>query len=243
MAEQHLSSGNIFTNEHHQIIFMDNVLQMFLGQTTGWVGKILGTPINELFGLTFSQYLELVNNYEVDGHINNISLDLIGEDGQGVSSLVTGVINRDDQNRQMGVDYHIEVISTSVAPVNVQPVSDTIIDEVVRFYFKRQMETLYETTVMWGGIRLGDYLNKIINETSQQNNWHIVMDAEKVKIAGGAISLDTYIGLMAKASAYISSLIGSKLVHREIEAVNDKANPTTFEHIDRDWYKVPGANG
>lgn len=240
MVEQAVNSGNIFTNEHHQIIYIDKTLQVLLGQTQDWIGKTLGTPVNDLFGLSLSRYQELLRNYQADGRFDNVSLELVAEDGQRISSLVTGVINRDEQNRQMGVDYHIEVIATSTAPLNVQAVSDTIIDEVVRFYFKRQMEALYETTVMWGGIRLGDYLNKIINETSQENNWHIVMTTEKISIEEGAISVDAYIGLMAKASAYISSLIGSQLVHREIEAVNDKTNATTFEHIDRDWYKIPG---
>lgn len=229
--------GTLFTDEHHQIIFMDDVLQSELSITKETVGRILGTPVYNLFGFTLAEYQKFLEQYIRLDTSEEVNLDIITKDGNVIPSIVVGILNLDAHNNMMGVDYRIQPTSDFVVPLNVNKANDPLIDEMLQIYFKQQMERLYTTTVDWGGKRLGSYLNTIINETSQNNNWGIEMSESQVHLPASVQLIDVYLGLLVKASTYISSIIGAKLVHKQIEAVNEETNTLTFAHIDRYWFK------
>lgn len=229
--------GTLFTDEHHSIIFIDKALQAQLGLTQESVGRILGMPVHSLFGFTMAQYQNFLDQYIKSDAQQEINLDLIGQDGNPIPSTVMGVLNIDSQSNLMGVDYRIKPNSSFTAPI-VSTLSDPLVNEILRFYFKRQMEVLYETATMWAGKRVGTYLNKVVNDTSQLNGWGVEMDANKITLSDDIQSVDIYLGLLAKAAVYMSSLIGERLVHKQIDAVNDNTNAMTFDYIDRNWFRT-----
>lgn len=231
------SVGALFTDNKHSIIFADNGLQSVLQVNATWLAGKLGKPVFDLFGFTITEYIEFLEQYVVDDRIAKTALDLQVGNGQVIPTVITGVVNTNAENDIMGIDYRVHATSTATAPINVNTMEDSIVQEILCFYFKRQLEGLYQIATEWGGRQLGNYLNRVINETAAYNTWDIVMDANNISISVHNVAQGAYLGLMTKAGSYMSTCIGSKLVQRQIVAVNKEVNPTTFDYIDQNWSK------
>ena len=122
--------GTLFTDEHHQIIFMDDVLQSELNVTKETVGRILGTPVYNLFGFTLAEYQKFLEQYIRLDTSEEVNLDIITKDGNVIPSIVVGILNLDAHNNMMGVDYRIQPASDFVVPLNVNKANDPLIDVV-----------------------------------------------------------------------------------------------------------------
>jgi hypothetical protein len=230
--------GALFTDEFHNIIFMDHHLRQILNDQDDLLPELLGTPVHTIFGFSKKQYDEFLARYRVSNSIPPTPLDLYPQIGEHVPVVLQGTINLDDRQKFMGVDYQIESASKFVAPIHVGELSDPLIAEIMRMYCKNQLAGLFALAVEWGGAKSGQFLNRLVNETASQHGWQIQMQHEQVTIASQDVSEDEYYAILSKAAAYVAHLFGPKLVEKQIHVVNSHTNPKTFDYFDGNWFKI-----
>ncbi len=238
MAQYDNVTGLLFSNADHKIIFLDKTLQAMLNFPEQAVSHFIGEPAFKILGLSEEQYRGIAEKVVNSGSLDAIPLELTNQQGEKVQIVAKGVSNTDNKGELISIDYiftseDATIISRSAA--NSLPVD--LAHEVVRFYFKRQLEGLYSTMKNWGGNKLGELFNRVINNTAQTHGWDVSMDRDKVSDSSDAMRFDVYHALLNQAAATVKKVLGEAALHKQIEKVDKKANPMTFDYIDRDWYK------
>jgi hypothetical protein len=87
--------------------------------------------------------------------------------------------------------------------------------------------------MQWGGRKVARSLEDIINETGQRNVWPITMTEGYITVQLKRSDTDIYRALLARAISYASSIIGAKIVRRELERVNKKTDPAVLDFVHR----------
>jgi hypothetical protein len=126
----------------------------------------------------------------------------------------------------IGADFSMRY--ALMAGEGAQPIStpssifDTQERENLAVYIAAQIDALRVLLIRTGGQKVGDRLEEILNETAQNNGWGVRMNSSQLEIAEGGVRSDVYRGLISKAITYAISVIGKKLVARQMNAVDEQ---------------------
>jgi len=71
----------------------------------------------------------------------------------------------------------------------------------------------------------------IINETAQRNVWPVHIDADQLTIDLKTSDADIYRALLAKAITYATSVIGERVVNKELNAVDSSMDGRIREYV------------
>lgn len=237
MSEMTQHSGVLFANANHHLIFLNKTLKQMLNLPDTPVSLFIGKPVHEILGMSVSEYESLATRIINLGRVDDLSVEIQSRSGEKLSVVAQGMINKDNNGKLVGIDYQFHMADAGqIADTTIAPLSVDMAHEIVRFYFKRQMEGLYEVMMQWGGKQFGSLLNDVFNETARVQQWRISMADEKISDSDSLMRLDMYLGLLYKSASYVSKVLGTAVMQKQIKKVNDQTNPTTFDYIEKDWY-------
>lgn len=238
MTQDDRSNGLLFSNADHKVIFLNKTLQVMLNYPEKAVSHFIGEPAHKILGISHEQYKIIAKQVLSSGNLDSIALELTNQTGEKVQITARGVSNKDNKGELISIDYTF--VSEDIVQISASPrtaLSVDLVHEVVRFYFKRQLEGLYSAMKNWGGNRLAELFNNIINGTAKTHNWDLSMDGEKIIDNSDTMRFDSYYALLVTAAATVKKVLGDTVMCKQVEKVNKKANPMTFDYIDQDWYK------
>jgi len=231
--------GVVFADAQQRTIFVDTNLQKMLLISEAELGHFIGEPVHKLLGIAAETYNDITKQLQHSQQIDTESLELQDQEGNLLNVSVDFTVSRNIFGNLMGIDLIIYDIfqATAITEDSVSVISSRIAEEVVRYYFKRQIEGLYEIMTHVGGKRLGQYLVTAINSTADQNGWDVEASDSTIHIRSDTLPFDAYQGLLFKAASYASTAIGRKIVSKRIAQIDKQANPKTFEYIQQNWFQ------
>lgn len=243
MPEGYQDSGVMFASSSHRVIFINETLQKMLKYPETELSIMIGKQVFEILGITEETYLNIATEIGMQGKIDKQSLEVSTQSGKALSVLIQGEANIDVSGGFAGIDYMFyatEVIEEQAEPIEAdvdELVPNTVIQDAIRDYFMSQIEGLDKLMTVWGGEKFSLYLNNVVNSTAQQHGWAVTMESSKITVDPTMTQTEVYHGLLYKAAAYVKEALGDAIVHKQVEQINDKTDPNTFEHIERDWLK------
>lgn len=238
MRQHDTAHGLLFSNANHRVIFINKTLQAMLNFPEKAASHFIGEPAHKILGISEAQYKIIARQVLNAGNLNSIPLELTNQLGEKVQITARGVSHKDNKGELISIDYTF--IDPDLSDVSSPPGTDLsvyLVHEVVRFYFKRQLEGLYSAMKNWGGNRLAELFNNIINGTAKTHNWDLSMDGDKITDNSDTMRFDSYYALLVTAAATVKKVLGDTVMSKQVETVNKKTNPMTFDYIDQDWYK------
>jgi hypothetical protein len=99
----------------------------------------------------------------------------------------------------------------------------------LQLYFSSQVNALRVLLLRLGGPRLGETLDRILNETSARNEWPVQVKDGKVEVDILKAETHVYHALLAKAVAYAVKVIGSKMVERQMSLVDEQMGQVSID--------------
>ena len=231
------NQGVVFADHQHRTIFADNGLQKMLSIPKGRLEEFIGEPVHKLFGISSQTYNEIIK--ESQPKLDNIEL----HDKSGKSVLVNldYTVSKDAQDKLMGIDFTVrQSLGHVESDEALASIPDEMLEEVIRFYFKRQIESLFEVMSQIGGYGLWQYIEDAINESADKNGWAIAINGQDINIKTVSLPIDAYQGLLFKAATYSAKAIGKHLVKKVVDKVDQQSNSIVFEHIAKDWFEQLG---
>jgi hypothetical protein len=232
-------NGILFSNAKHQVIFLNKTLQMMLNYPESAITFFVGKPVHEILGIREDQYQTIAKQIIEQGQVENLPIELSDQSNQKLRVIAKGTLNKDNKGEMIGIDYtfYEELEGSNKVVGKASSIPSELAHEVVRFYFKRQLEGMYQVTTNIGGRKLGDLLNEVINTTAQQQQWNITMQGDKITDDPTSLTIESYEGLLFKVASYVSKVLGQSIMIKQVEKVNAKTNPMTFEFVAAHWYK------
>jgi hypothetical protein len=229
--------GVVFADNQHRTIFADSGLQNLLLISKESLADLIGEPVHKLFGISSEIYKEIVKEPQKVQQSKIDSLELRDKSGNSVLVNLNYTVSKDAKGKLMGIDFTVyQAMNIPTANASVATIPDEMIEEVIRFYFKRQVESLHEVMTQIGGRGLWQYIETAINTTAAENDWAIVVNGKDIVLKTATLPLDAYRGLLFKAASYAVSAIGKNLVKKRFDKVDEQSNPIIFEHIPKDWF-------
>jgi hypothetical protein len=225
------------TNMLGRVIFVDNQCLRVLKRHQHEARNIIGKPMHEVLGCDPALADRVMAEIGETGQLAGWFLDITDSTGSPRHVRVTGLATRDDDNKFVGADITLEVVpdasEKAVEFSDIQQPDDTREEHYLQAYFKAQIGGLYDLVMQWGGRKVARSLEDIINETGQRNVWPITMTDGYITVQLKRSDTDIYRALLARAISYASSIIGAKIVRKELERVNKKTDPSVLDFMHR----------
>ncbi len=214
----------LMTNTLGQVIFVDQPCLRLLKRHHNEARMIIGKPIHEVLGLDKSVTDTFIQQVGKRGRVEQQRIDIKDSFGAPISVMWSATATQDDKNAFVGADISLKPVQDIIVNTNdfqtVDRRVDTTDESYLQNYFIKQMQTLRDSMVKLGGKRLGNNLDKIINETAQRNVWPVTMNEGQIKIDLHSNDADVYRALLSKGIAYAVNLVGKKMVIKEMQAVD-----------------------
>lgn len=214
----------LMTNTLGQVIFVDQPCLRLLKRHHNEARTIIGKPVHEVLGIdkpTIDQFIQQVGKR---GRVEEQKVDIKDAFGTLISVMWSATATQDDKNSFVGADITLKPIQDVVVNTSdfetVDRRVDTTDESYMQTYFVKQLQTLRDSMVQLGGKRLGTNLDKIINDTAQRNVWPITMFDGQIEVDLQSNNADIYRALLSKGIAYAVSLIGKKLVIKNMQVVD-----------------------
>ncbi|MEZ4671892.1 MAG: serine/threonine-protein kinase [Anaerolineae bacterium] len=227
----------LMTNMVGQVIFVDQPCLRVLKRHHNEARSIIGKPLSEVLGIDRSVADEIIRNVGKAGKIEQQRLDIRDARSRVVSVLYSAMATRDDKGAFVGADITLQTIPDVVVPpsdefTTIDRRMATTDESFLQTYFAKQLQSLRQALVQWGGNRMGANLDRIINETAQRNVWAVSMNGDKIDINIKANDADVYRALLAKAIAFAVNLVGKKIVMKSMQSVDGQIEPTILNVVE-----------
>jgi serine/threonine-protein kinase len=215
----------LMTNMLGQVIFVDQSCLKLLKRHYNEARAIIGKPLSDVLGLDRALAEQIMQQIGKAGRLDSQRLDIRDSYRRNVSVMLSAAATRDDKGEFVGADITLNpvqdvVLSGADGFVTVDKQVDTTDESYLQLYFTKQMQALRTSVVQLGGKRLGDNIDRIVNETAQRNVWPITMHNGEINIDLKSSNADVYRALLSKAIAYAVSLVGKKMVLKGMQAVD-----------------------
>lgn len=231
------ATGVLFGNASHHVIFLNQALQTMLRYPESTLSVFIGKPVHEVLGIPQDQYQQVADQIISAGRVEELPVKVSSQSGDRLAFIIDAIMNKDNAGAFVGIDYTFRESDKALAETIASVEGMDMAREVVRFYFKRQMEGLHQTMMLWGGNKFGNLLNDVVNSTAQRQQWPVTMQDNKIMDDPAGLRVESYHGLLFKAAAYVSKVLGESAMVKQVEKVNQKINPKTFDYIEADWHK------
>jgi PAS domain-containing protein len=223
----------LFTDKDGEVIFANSYLLKLLGRRETEVRSTVGRPIGEVLGLGEEEADSLMRDVRKIGHAYRQSLALRTASGTQVSLSCSGTATFDDKGECVGADFTFLQMPVSTRPMDGSDAGlerfDTGERTMLQMYVSSQLDGLRALVVRLGGLRLGETLERILNETSGRNGWPFRMKDGRPEFTNSRVEPYIYHGLLAKAVAYAVSVIGAGVVRKQMKAVDDQMGERSLQ--------------
>lgn len=215
----------LMTNMLGQVIFVDQTCLKLLKRHYNEARAIIGKPLSDVLGVDRKLAEQIIQQIGKAGKLDSQRLDVRDSYRRNVSVKLSAVATRDDKGGFVGADFTLNpiqeiVVSGADGFDTVDKRIDTTDESYLQLYFIKQMQALRTSAVQLGGKRLGDNLDRIINETAQRNVWPITMHNGEINIDLKSNDADVYRALLSKGIAYAVGLVGKKMVMKGMQSVD-----------------------
>jgi serine/threonine protein kinase len=216
----------LMTNMIGQVIFLDLPCLWLLRRRQSDMRALIGKPLHEVVGIPKAQADQIIQQIGKSGQLEQTRLDI--KDGQGLSIGVwcKATATRDDKGAFIGADITLEPLQKTIQPIPESSAGasamDTTEESFLQAYFIKQMGALRQSLVQLGGPKVGRNLDRIINETAARNVWPVSITNEQITVNLRDADIDVYRALLAKALAYVVSLVGKKMALKGLQAVDQQ---------------------
>jgi serine/threonine-protein kinase len=225
----------LMTNMLGQVIFVDSPCLKLLKRHHSEARTIIGKPLAEVLAIPAKQVEQMIQEVGKKGRLDHLRLDIHDSQGKSLPVNATVVATKDDKNTFVGADITLrpasDTINIAVDFDTVDERLDTREETFLQTYFTAQIEALRDLLIQLGGKRLALNLESIINETAQRNVWPVGMENGKVKVELKNTDADIYRALLAKAVAYAITIVGKRMVAKEIQAVDKRLDARVMELV------------
>jgi hypothetical protein len=233
--QPYVANAVIFTNNLGQVIFVDQVFLNIMQYPDA--DAVTGEPLFKALRLDQEKGKRLLEDLRKTGNIRDRPLEIADPSGAPFRLFVSGTATYDPNGNFLGADI---MLRKPVVETPADDSEDEIADETIptrqalsetassqnsqflEFYFTTHVKALYVLFQRLVGLVARDHLDKLINETSKKRGWALhIKNGLFVSTLSGTSS-EAYRVLLAEVIGYGVNMIGSKLVTRSIDKVDEQ---------------------
>lgn len=220
------SSALLFVNNLGHVIYLNNPMLGMVNRLEAEARTIAGKPLHEVIGVDPSLVQQLLQDVNQIGNVYNRPLEIADSSGKKINVLCTAAATYDEKGKVIGTDLSFQYITT---PSGAQP--GGVLDEdefstgeksYTQLYFNSQLDALRVLLLRLGGPKLGQTLDRIINETAERNDWPIQIKDGVVEIDAANMEVYIFHALLVKAMTYAIGVIGVDIVQKQMKTVDDQ---------------------
>lgn len=235
-VEPEIITALLMTNMLGRVIFVDNQCLRILKRHQHEARNIIGKSMHEVLGCDEAEIKQFLADISQAGQVDGMRLHITDAHGTPRQVLLSAIGTRDEDDKFVGADITLEVVpdaNDAMTEVfsSVQKPADSREENFLQMYFKTQVDTLHEMLKQWAGKRVARNLEEIINETGQRNVWPVSMKDGHITVQLRRSDTDIYRALLARAISYAASIIGDKLVIKELQRVNKNTDPNVLRFV------------
>lgn len=233
--EPQVMTALLMTNMVGHVIFIDHQCLQVLKRHQSEARTIIGKPLHQVLGFERSLGDALLKAIDGAEEVIDEPFTITDAKGETQSVLLSAAATRDDDGKFVGSDIQLRLVREKSADLGsasydtLQQPHDTREENYLQVYFKAQIEGLASLMKQWGGRKLVANLEDIINETGQRNVWPISMQDGYITVQLKREDTDIYRAILARAISYTASMIGEKLVVRELQQIDKKMDPMVLQ--------------
>ncbi|MBC8171092.1 MAG: protein kinase [Anaerolineae bacterium] len=223
----------LMTNMLGQVIFVDQTCLKLLKRHYADARQLIGKSMTEVLQISPKETEQLLQSVSKTGKIEKRPLEIKDAKGAKIQVLCTIIATRDDKGSFVGADLTLHPVAAADRSdfITVDKHLDTRDESYYQVYFQAQIKTLWDLAVQLGGKKLGANLDKIITETAQRNVWAITVQNGQTNIEVRSADADVYRALLAKAVAYVVSIVGKQAVAKGMQRVDERTDPGIMEKV------------
>jgi hypothetical protein len=225
-AEAEATTGLIFTDISGRVIFVDGTFLKMTHRSASHARALMGMPIHEVLSVEQSVTQQMIKDASQIGNLRDLPLVINDVTGQPLNVIFSATATYDERGSCIGADFsmHYAMLDGEGVPRLSTPSSlfDTQEREQLYSYIAAQIDALRVLLIRTGGQKFGERLETILNTTAEQNGWDVHIDSSQLDIGGMGVRSDVYRGLISKAVTYACSVVGKKLVARQMNAVDEQ---------------------
>jgi len=223
---QHAPHALLFTNFQRQVIFVNSQLLQLLNRPESDARLFIGKPLEQVLGLEVETAKQLIQDVAKVGRIYSRPLTIRNTNGSAINVFGTIEATFNEKGECIGADLSLRQSAerTSEAPKAESGMNsfDTSQRSFLPIYVASQMDALRALLNRVGGARLGKTLERIINETSERNEWPVTFNEGHLEGVTETIEPTVFHALLVKAIHYSVSVIGAKIVEKQLKAGEDQ---------------------
>jgi tRNA A-37 threonylcarbamoyl transferase component Bud32 len=225
----------LMTNMLGQVIFVDHHCLRMLKQAQSAARTIMGKTLAEVLGIPHQEAEKLVQTVSKQGRFDGMQLTVMDAQGGELDVVCSAVATYDNNKSFVGADFTLkpvwlEAVSSGDTPSDSEQLNSTG-ESNLQVYFTTQYSALQQLLQQLGGRRVSEHLDAVINETASRNVWPVKAQGGKLTIDLKSSDADIYRALLAKSVTYCNSVIGERIVRKEMDRVDAGLNSQILEYV------------
>lgn len=230
---QHTPHALLFTDINGQVIFVNSHLLQMTNRSESEARSVVGKQVHEVLGIEEEVASHLIADVARIGRVYSRPLRLHDPSKSPIEVLCTAEATYDEKGNCIGADLTLRLAAApggwAVPGFGEEADFDTSEITHLQLYFSSQLDALRVLLIRIGGTRLGQTLERIINETSERNGWNLRVKEGRVEKDMLTTEPSVYHALLAKGVNYAVNVIGPDVVNRQMQAVDDQMGERSLE--------------
>ncbi len=237
LANEEPQNALLMTNMLGQIIFVDHYCLKMLKISQADARTIIGKGLDDVLGIPPKTADQLIKDVSKQQHIDSRQIRVKDSYGANVEVMCSAIATYDNKGQFVGADFTLKPMSVSIEEAKSDEVPsdseqlDSTEESYLQVYFTAQYTALQKLLAQVGGRRLSEYLDMVINETAERNVWPLRVQDGQLTINLKSSDADSYRALLAKSVSYANTVIGERIVNKEMNSVDSKMNPKILEYV------------
>ena len=236
---QHAPHGLLFANFQRNVIFVNSQLLQLLKRPEADARLLIGKPLEQVLGMEIETARQLIQDVAKVGRIYSRPMFIRNANDDQVKIYATIEATYNEKGECIGADFSLrqsaqvrrEIPATQLGAGNNS--FDTSQRSFLPIYVSSQLDALRALLNRVGGQKLGKTLERIVNETSERNEWPLQFKEGNLEGISEVIEPTVYHALLVKAIHYAVSVIGAKIVEKQLKAGEDQMGPAAVKIADQ----------
>lgn len=230
----HLPAGAahalVFTDARGHVVFVDNNFLKLMSRTQA--KGLVGAPLHSVIGVEVDVAAALLRETSQAGSLKDRAIELRTDSGTLVRVTCSAQATYDERNAFIGADMTLVELERSAPAFPAAPGrQEETADEktLLKAYFMANVDALRDLLAHIGGDRPRAQLDGIINETANRSEWPVLIQAGKIYAEVHHDEGEVYRGLLARAVAYSTGVIGGEMVRRALAQLDGRTDAATLD--------------
>jgi len=230
---QHAPHALLFVNFQRNVIFVNSQLLQLLKHPDADARLLIGKPLEQVLGMEIETARQLIQDVSKVGRIYSRPLLIRNSENGQIKVYATIEATYNEKGECIGADFSLRQSAQINREIPIgQPATanfDTSQRSFLPIYVSSQLDALRALLNRVGGQKLGKTLERILNETSERNEWPIQFKDGRLEGISEVVEPTVYHALLVKAIHYTVSVIGAKIVDKQLKAGEDQMGPAAVK--------------